>query len=191
MLLLWVSPWHFSVSSTEIILLLLHIFSCGRFWKISFSIKMSILIVVNCHAHTYTKQLVGKWTFCTILYGALFPLVFRTMLRPDGSAATYFTPVSTLNAANRNITFCLSHCVLHLQELLTVSGLCQDWALPLLLFSGYFTWSLQELSFLGFFLKPFQIFWIISRFDFKNWSLFHIFLDVLGWFAEWEGEILS
>ena len=101
----------------------------GHFWRISFSIKMSIFIVVSC----CTEQLVGKWVFCLILCGALLPLVFRTMLWPDGSDATSFIPGSALTAANRNITFCLSHCALHLQKLLTASGFCQDWTLSPLL----------------------------------------------------------
>lgn len=153
------SPGHFTFSSTEIILLLLNVGFFfpphGHFWRISFSIKMSIFIVVSC----CTEQLVGKWVFCLILCGALLPLVFRTMLWPDGSDATSFIPGSALTAANRNITFCLSHCALHLQKLLTASGFCQDWTLPpllsLVLWCGLY---MNSVLLFFFFFKLLQIF---------------------------------
>ena len=116
---------------------------------------MSIFIVVSC----CTEQLVGKWVFCLILCGALLTLVFRTTLWPDGSDATYFTPGSALTAANRNITFCLSHCALHLQELLAVSGFCQDWTLPpllsLVLWCGLY---MNSVLLFFFFFKLLQVF---------------------------------
>lgn len=122
----------------EIILLLLYIFFCGHFWKIIFFYQN--VYFNNCRWPGREKQLLGKWIFYIMFYGAPFLLV----LEAHCGQMALLSPASPLvlhRMFTRN-TFCLSHCALHLQDLLMVSGLCQDQALSPLLFVWFFSCGL-------------------------------------------------
>lgn len=123
----------FSVSSTEIILLLLYI-SVDTFGELFFlskcpfslwSIKREkeretisrkngyfVWFSMEPHSISLQNHTMARWLCCHLVHP--FPN----------------------QCFNRNTTFCLSHCAIHLQELLTVSGFCQDRVLSALLFSG-------------------------------------------------------
>lgn len=98
----------------EIILLLLYIFFCGHFWKIIFFYQN--VYFNNCRWPGREKQLLGKWIFYIMLYGAPFPLVLEAhcgqmaLLSPASPLVLhrmfhqeYFLPFTLCSSPSRSI----------------------------------------------------------------------------------------
>lgn len=98
----------------EIILLLLYIFFCGHFWKIIFFYQN--VYFNNCRWPGREKQLLGKWIFYIMFYGAPFPLVLEAhcgqmaLLSPASPLVLhrmfhqeYFLPFTLCSSPSRSI----------------------------------------------------------------------------------------